>query len=262
MRKVNFQTKIQFVFKDMRVIFGGAFFMMGMVFSSVFIPETDLVTVFFTAENTLEVDGVVLEEHRTNTNVNDENVRAYSFAFTAKDGQTEREGTCYSTTYFSAGDNVSITYRKDDPTKAVVTGTSAKPFPFWTLTVLMFPIVGFVFLIKGVPRIAKKIRIFRDGLFTEGVFVEEVATNVSVNDRQIVAYKYVFEIDGEVHSAEFRGTRNTVVPKSAIVMYLKDNPHEGLVIEGLPSSIRERIKVEARQYELGSNEAGKNLSRV
>jgi hypothetical protein len=154
-----------------------------------------------------------MASHQKNTSVNEETAREYSFAFTPKGWHTEHEGTCYSTTFFATGTNVSITYRKDDPTKAAVTGTNVKPFPIWTLKVLWFPILGFVLLLKGVPRIARKIRVFRNGVFAEGVFVEEVTTNTSVNNRRIMAYQYAYEIDGVVHFAEFRGMRNTVVPK-------------------------------------------------
>ena len=168
--------------------FGSMFFGFGMIFFWVFVMNSTLVDIVRNVQWE-EAEGVVLKLGPTNATVNDAPVYKYTFTYQVNGTDYQAESSTVSPQY-SAGNTVVIEYNRSDPSEARIQGTSRFFFPAFVGFVILFPLIGLIFMYIGFRKNTKSLGLLRHGQFTRGKLVRKEPTNTTINDSPV--YRYVF----------------------------------------------------------------------
>ena len=188
-RPLNIFTQIQILFGGFAVQFGALFFWFGMIFTLIFVGQSELVYLFTIDGEWVETTAVVQQIGDTGVTVNNESLSSYQFSFQL-DNQTLQR-TCYGTQKgINIGDVVPIEYTAWNTDRARIVGMTNKYFPSWIAVVLLFPIIGLIFLLLGFKSNINALYLVRNGLFTKGKKLSATPTNTRINNRTVYAFEF------------------------------------------------------------------------
>jgi hypothetical protein len=211
-RSINLYTKATVLFGGFLQQFGWIFFVMGSLFSWIFIPMSDVKFWFEFGKEWKETPGKIVAVEPTNSAVNDEVVYQYLHSF-------ELNGQRFT------------------GKSSHVAGSRRAVFPAFVLFVLIFPIVGLGFIVFAIRQNLKAIKLLEIGEFTRGTLCSKEATNASVkiNNTTYPVYKYSFEFDagGRTHSAICKTHQAWLVEdeEREIILFDKYNPDFNVVFD-------------------------------
>ncbi|MGH9779701.1 MAG: DUF3592 domain-containing protein, partial [Candidatus Acidiferrales bacterium] len=145
-RPVPFLLRAQVLFGGVFSFIGWVFFTFGMVFAVVFGSFADLTSWYHFRHSPATASGTLLEVKETGASENNNRIYAYRYSFQAEGG--DYEGVSYRTgRHHEAGEQVTIEYVEGNPELSRIRGMRRAEFGPWILFVMIFPLVGFIFIL-------------------------------------------------------------------------------------------------------------------
>jgi len=237
-RRIPFSTRIGILFGGFKSQFGWAFFGFGMIFFWVFAMNADLSDYYFD-EDTVETEGVAIRWQGTGASENEVPVYENYFLFVDEEG-LEHEGVSYATGYaVTSGEALTIEYPQGKPEYARIKGMRNSMFSPFVLFVVIFPLVGLIFILLGIRRSFRSLRLLRYGELAKGVLVSKEATNTRINNRRVYRMTFTFK-DGQ--GREYTVTERTPLPyvlqddKQETLLYLRSRPSNAIMLDNLPGA--------------------------
>lgn len=215
--------------------FGWFFFGFGMIFYWVFAANADFESIYFYVSDVETAPGVVAETEVLNYKVNKKSVHRIDYRFTV--AGVERRGTSYTTdSNFGAGAKATIEYPAGNPDVSRIQGAGSAPMPIWALFVVIFPMIGLIFMSVGFRRGRNAARLLADGIPAVGSRVREEITNVKINNRPVIKYFYEFSAgDGNIYEASASThLPETLAASEQQLLYNPANPGDATLLAHLP----------------------------
>lgn len=234
-RYLSILTRINVLFGGFAVQFGSIFFWFGMVFVLVFVGQSEAVHWFSADGEWVETEGILLEINETSSEINDEYVYEYVFSYNVN-GQSLRGESNATFGGETEGNFVNIEYKSDDPIRSRIIGMTTEMFPGWVaLIVLIFPLIGFFVLFFGFKENLKALQLLRNGSFARGKMLSYEATNTSINDETVYAYKFEFSARNKMYVAECKThlTERVEDEETEKILYYEADPTFNLVYDAM-----------------------------
>lgn len=230
-----------------RLLFGGIFnsigwffLVIGLIFTYVFdIPGTIDGFVNFQGE-LAEAKGVITGTSATNFSENNQVVYEVHFKFRENNGET-LENYSFSVDPPAEGDEVIIEYNPANPYYSRVQGLRFSQAPIWISFILIFPLIGLIFVLINMAKGAATIGLIRKGLLTSGVLKSKSKTAMRVNNQPV--YKLTFEFqarDGRRYSCDAKTNypANLEDEERERILYNPDNPDKAVLVDSLPLNLK------------------------
>ena len=154
-------------------LFGWFFILIGGSLSHFFIMRADLdTTPFGVRENQgwYVTVGQIQDWHTTSASINKQAVKRYQIQFT--DGQgTSRNFEGYSLSFIEINTEIAVEYQMEAKSIPRAEGMTRAPFGPLVLITLIFPIIGFGFVLFGFPSRWRFMRLLSHGDLVEGKFI-------------------------------------------------------------------------------------------
>jgi hypothetical protein len=155
-------------------------------------------------------------------------VYAYYYTFIAENG-TEYDGVSYSTAPpTDEGEKVRIEYPLNRPDISRIRGMQRSPVGLFGAMPVIFPIVGIFFIIPGINKARRAIRLLVIGEQTTGRLKSRVKTSTEINDCPV--YKLTFEFETR------EGLTCEATAKTHLVENLEDEHDEPLLYDPMEPS--------------------------
>lgn len=224
-RQVPWLVRSQVLFGGFLNQFGWAFFGFGFIFVWIFGLNADLSGLLAPLRTMETAEGIILRVEETSATVNETPVYAYTYTFRVESLEKEFQGSSYSTgRQFEPGWTVTVEYLVSNPDVSRIQGMRQAIFGPWVLClVLIFPLIGLVFIIIGLRNGFKADRLLAAGQIAWGELKSKEPTGVRVNNQPV--YKLTFEFraeDGGVYEA---------VAKTHLPHLLEDEVEEQLLYD-------------------------------
>lgn len=221
-RPVPFLLRAQVLFGGVFSFIGWFFFAFGMGFAVVFGSFADLTSWYDFRGAVGTANGTLVEVKETSASENNVRVYSYKYSFTAEGG--DYEGVSYRTgRYHEPGEQVTVEYVEGNPALSRIRGMRRAEFGPWVLFVLIFPLVGFIFILVSLRGGLKANRLLRHGKLAWGELVSKEPTNTRINNRTV--YKLTFEFQPE------EGGHAQAVARSHMPEKLQDEQRERLLYD-------------------------------
>jgi hypothetical protein len=239
-RHIPYSARIAILFGGFKPQFGWMFLAFGMVFFWAFAMNADLSGYYFDEEIEV-VEGISLGANATNASENEIPVYATDYSFRTDDG-IEYHGVSYATgEWVEAGQTLRVEFPKGNPEISRIQGMRMKIFSPFVLFVVIFPGVGLVFILLGLRRSFRALRLLRNGVMTYGLLVSKKRTNVKINGRTVykISFKY-FDRQGGEYIYKLR----TPVPYPLMdedkegLLYLRNKPSCAIMVDSLPAAAK------------------------
>jgi hypothetical protein len=251
-RHIPLTTRLGLLFTGFANLFGWFFFGFGMLFVWMFGGTGYLHDLAFFSGELQTATGRVTDVRKTRLEINDNRVYEYLYIFKA-------EGHSYSGAsdgYFGRyreGDAATIEYVTDDPVHSRLAGMSLGLGGWPFLFALVFPLVGAGFIIAGLRKGLKGIRLLKTGKPADGRYIRREPTSTRINNRTVYSYLFefkdhndrVWQVSGRSHLRDrFSGEPGAVRGGSnepgifEPLVYNPDEPGDALLLDDLPGSPR------------------------
>ena len=238
-RNIPVSTKCRILFGGFKNQFGWAFFGFGMIFFWGFAMNSDLSFLYYTGE-IIRVEGIATHSFEIDATEGNVTVIGNHYKFKTEDG-LEFEGISYATgRSIQAGNIITIEYPEGKPHYSRIKGMRRQIFHAVSLWVILFPFVGLVFILLGLKRSMRALRLLKYGKMTKGKLISKVRTNTKVNGR--IVYKLTFGFKDEIgHEFELREKTHTPHllqnESEERLLYLRHKPAYAIMLDSLPSSV-------------------------
>ena len=218
--------------------FGWFFFGFGLIFFWVFAMNADLSFLYFTGR-LITVEGIVTESFKTGASENDVPVFENYYSFTTLEGE-RLNNVSYSTgTALRSGEKVTIEYPEGNPSYSRIKGMRRQTFGPAILFVVIFPVIGLVFLSAGLKKSLLAIRLLQGGELTTGTLISKVPTGSKINNQTV--YKVTFGFADHL-GREWEVSEKTHLPHlledeaEERLLFFTGNPKSAVMLDSLPSS--------------------------
>lgn len=234
-RHLSILTRINVLFGGFSIQFGSIFFWFGMIFLLVFGGQSNAIHWFSFDGDWVETEALLLEINDGNGSINDEPIYEYVFSYSANG----RSFTGSSSAVFNGEEEntiVQIEYKEGDPTRSRIIGMRSEVFPGWVVfIVIIFPAIGFCFLYFGFKENIKAVQLLKNGTFTRGKMLSYEATNTSINEQTVYAYKFEFYANNKTYIAECKThlTDRVEDEETEKILYDKADPTFNLVYDAM-----------------------------
>lgn len=233
-RTIPITTRLGIFFGGILTQMGWWFFGFGLIFVWSFGLNADLSFIQFRGE-VATVKGQVARIVATNSSENDRRIYEYHFVTTIEEG-TPIGGVSYSSTNHTIqeGDTVTIEFPAEKPQYARIQGMRNAGFPVWVLFVVIFPLIGAIFIVIGLLGAIKTLRLLQYGMFTTATLVSKERTNTTINNQYV--YKLLFRFAdswGNEHEFTNRTHRTYLVDDEPVerIAYLPNNPQNAIPLD-------------------------------
>jgi len=237
-RKIPLSTKCSILFGGFANQFGWAFFGFGMIFFWGFAMNSDLSSLYFTGE-VITVEGTATRSTEVDASEGNVTVIENQYRFRTEDG-VEFEGRSYATGQrIHAGETITIEYPEGKPQYSRIKGMRRHIFSPFVLFVVIFPLVGLIFILLGLKRSIRALRLLKYGEMTKGKLISKVRTNTKINGRPLYKMKFRYK---DYMGNEFELTEKTLTPyvledqSEENLLYSRHKPAYAAMLDSLPSS--------------------------
>jgi hypothetical protein len=221
-RPVPFLLRAQVLFGGVFSFIGWVFFTLGMGFAVAFGSMADVTSWYHFRDPVPTATGRLLEVAETSASENEVRIYAYRYTFEAE-GRTHHGVSYLPGRRHEPGEPVVIEYVEGNPVLSRLRGMRRSEFGPWVLFVMIFPLVGFIFIVVSLRGGLRANRLLRHGKLAWGELVSKEPTNTRINNR--VVYKLTFEFQPE------EGGHAQAVARSHEPEKLQDEPRERLLYD-------------------------------
>lgn len=234
-REVPLSVQLRLFFGGFFNQFGWAFFGFGMIFVLIFGLQTDLSFIYFTGKLEQQ-NAFLIHVEPTNMSTNNQVINVYYFRYRGLNGEP-LQAVSYSTELKEDSASVKIEYPAGKPHLARIVGMRRAQLPPIALVVLIFPLVGLVFMSIAMRKGWKSIRLLKNGVLTRGKLIAKKTTNIRVNNQPMFEYHFEFKDElGQTHVVKEKAVDNPELEDEAQEALLYDpiQPQKGILLDNLP----------------------------
>ncbi len=228
-------------------LFGCIWLSISMIAVWVFVPLTDVSSLWKFSGEMVQATGRVIDLEGTNYSEGGSDdtpgtpVFAVRYEFTDSRG-VAHQGRSYTLGSLHApGAPVKVEYRADDPEVSRIVNARSAPAPIWVLLVIMiFPTIGVLFLLFGLREGIRRASLLGNGELVRGKLAGKSPTNTRINNRQVYKFEYEFEAhDGSRHIAVARSHEAQRLEDEEFeqILYHPRNPSRSCVVDALPAGV-------------------------
>jgi hypothetical protein len=182
-----------------------------------------------TSAATVTLMGTATGWSETSTSVNDAPVVANHYEFSLND-QIYENVAYFTDKGLDTGTPVKIKVLVSDPTVSVIEGArSSEISAMFLLLLLSFPLISLLVVIRILLKARRRIGLMTNGIETQGIVIETINTNVSVNEE--VVFKVIIEYTG------VDGKLRRVTTRTTDLEELLDEPEETLLVHPTKPSV-------------------------
>ncbi|MCD4824453.1 MAG: DUF3592 domain-containing protein [Phycisphaerae bacterium] len=225
-------------------LFGWVFFGFGMFFVWAFVGNVDYSVVHFqgqlaTAEGTVtHCEESSFSKDNSNTSENTP-IYANHYTFTDSDGRERSDVSYASGEQLEPGKSVTLEFPQGKPELSRIKGMRRSPMSLWNMIVLIFPLVGLVFIVIGLRKGRKAVHLLTYGVQGEGVLIDMQPTRTQINNQTV--YKLTFEFvadDGQTYKAvaKTHQTDELEDEETERLLYDPADPSCAVMMDALPGS--------------------------
>ncbi|MCC7509824.1 MAG: hypothetical protein IT464_10650 [Planctomycetes bacterium] len=228
-------------------LFGSIWLSISMIAVWVFVPMTDVSSLWRFSGELVQASGRVIAQESTGFSEGGSDdtpgTPVYSVRYEFADSRgVVHEGTSYTLgSVYAQGGPLNIEYRADDPKTSRIVGARTAPVPIWLLLVIMiFPTIGVVFLFFGLREGIRRTALLGNGKLVRGRLVGKSPTNTRINNQQVYKFEFEFEAeDGSRHIAVARTheTHRLQDEETEQILYHQRNPLRSCVVDALPAGV-------------------------
>jgi hypothetical protein len=242
-RSVPLLMRLQMVFGGTSNQLGWLFFGFGLLFFSAFGWYADLTSMIYFRGELAQVKGVITSSRNTgyvtggSKRSKGRSIYEQHYSFTAADGK-QYQGVSYEDINGSrSGYEALIEYRPSNPNISRVYGNRKNILPPLAILTAIFPLIGSLFIIKGVKQGIKANQLLENGRLEMGRLISKYPTNVRINKRAV--YKMTFEF-ALPDQSKFQVTTKTHITEllenesQEPLLYEPNNPNNAIMIDNLP----------------------------
>jgi hypothetical protein len=221
-RRIPWTVAAQLRFGGVFGTVGWAVFLFGLMMSSIFISQSEAVTMRWFRGPIAREAGEVTATSATNMKENNSRVYAVEAIYEHDGGR--RFVRSYTTWAPPAvGSPVTVEIDLADTSHARIAGLRTRPFGAFVAFVVIFPLVGLALAAAQLWRSRRPLDLLRRGLVAKGTFVEKHPTNTRINRRTVYRMVFSYEDDKE---RRFRVEARTHTPE-----VLEDEAHEQVLYD-------------------------------
>ena len=212
-----------------------------------FVPNADWMGLYHFRGDLATAEGVVLESRETNCSVNDVEVYAQTYRFTASDG-AEYRNTSYATgRRLEEGAAVTVEYVPGNPSISRIRGMRRGMFGVegWVGALIggifvVFPAVGIGMLAVGLRKGIKANRMLASGKPALGKLKAKRPTHTRINNRTV--WEFTFEFVAEDNrpyetKARTHKTEDLSDPAGEYLLYDTFNPSCAALLDDMPGGV-------------------------
>lgn len=231
-RYLSLLTQVKLIFGGVEAQMGSIFFWFGMIFVLIFVGQSELMYLFSFDGDWIRGEGLVSEISEASVEINEEEIYNYTFSFSI-DGQSIQGTSSGVYNGLNEGDITAIEYKEHNPTRARILGTSTALFPVWVGFILIFPLIGLIFMIIGYRNNIKALRLIKSGKFTRGRMLKYEATNTEINGEQVYAYDFEFNVGGKTYVSKCKTHLANRVEDEELekILYNTSDPNDSIVYD-------------------------------
>lgn len=253
-RTVPFSVQLRLLLGGFRNQFGWLLVGVGLMFVWVFGGTNVLYNLAFFSGELATTEGTISAVVETDITINDQRVYEYEYAYTVDDVSYRGATKGFASKYQENG-SVTIEYCVDDQARSRIPRLSTTSIGL--LVVVIFPLIGVIFIAFGVRKGLKGGRLLRDGRQAVGVLVSCEATNARVNDQVVYEFTFTFEAGDDksyevvtkTHETErFAGEGNLKIDQGKKrtshagvqepILYNPFDPTDAVMLDDLPGGPR------------------------
>lgn len=199
-RLVSLPVRLKLMLGGFSNQFGWLFFGFGLVFVWVF-GGSDFFynTAFFSGELAV-TDGIVTQVEETNLTINESSVYAYHYKYSV-DEKTYTGNTRAFGGRYQVNNTADIEYVVSDHGRSRIKNLSTG-IGWGSVLTVIFPIIGLIFMVSGIQKGTKGVRLLCEGKQAMGRLVSREATGTKINDQTVYKFSFEFEADdGRTYTA-------------------------------------------------------------
>jgi hypothetical protein len=246
-RNVPLSVRIRVLFGGFLNQFGWIFFGFGLVFVWAFTLNADL-TSWYRFQGQLDItEGKVIGSKKTlfsegeKSHYKDTHVYAIHYAFTAADGTEYKDLSYITGKQFEQGQKVSVEYPQGKPQISRIKGMRRKPVGFFGFLPALFPLIGLLFIIRGIKKGIKANRLLTLGEQTTGKLKSKEKTKTKVDKKPVYKLTFVFNTpDGMTYEAmaKTHETGKLEDQTEEPLLYEPMRPSYAVMLDDLPGNPR------------------------
>jgi len=246
-RSVPLSVRLRILLGGFLNQFGWIFFGFGLVFVWAFTLNADL-TSWYRFRGQLETsEGKVIDCKKTlyseggSKHSKGTPVYEIHYDFTTADG-TEYKGLSYITgKQFELGQKVTIEYPQGKPQTSRIKGMRQKPVGLFGIFPVVFPMIGLLFIIRGIKKGIKANRLLTLGEQTTGRLKSKERTNTKVNKKPVFKLTFEFNTPEEMTYETLVKTHETGKLEDQAeepLLYDPVHPSYAVMLDDLPGNPR------------------------
>lgn len=242
-QKLPVSKKI-FLFYRPTTLFGLIFTVFGLFFCSVFLQGLDINEIIKLNGELGETQGTITNISETSMTVNDSRIFEYQYEYKV-------ENTHYLWQSYNGfnsleiGNSVPVEYNLSSPQYSIIKGYKNLMGGYGSLFVIIFPLIGILFLIASLSKGITFSKIINNGVLTHGKFSHKEATSTEINGKTVYKLYFTFEDRKNIkHTIKVKThkTDRLTDENKELLIYKRDTPKETLLVDDLPKSVAKHIK--------------------
>lgn len=231
-RKVSFFAAMKVLFDDYTVLIGISILMVGLLFSQLSVGQSKFMEYINFSGDWVQTNGRLVE-YSIHGKKGLRDFYRYDFEITVE-GKLY-EGTSYGT-FLEGGATVDclVEYRRFNPNRSRIVGTSAELYPALAACFLLLPLIGLIIMLIGLKKSSRILFLLKYGILSQGKTLSVKPIAALGGGR---AYKFVFEF--EVNNKQYKASCLTQEKERVEddelynILYNKKNPNKNIVYDAL-----------------------------
>jgi hypothetical protein len=236
-RSIPFPLQVQIIFGDLITVFGWFFLTIGLIFSSIFLSMSDFSDWRFKKDSP-KTQATITNIEYGNASENKKAIFSYHYEFTDLQG-VKQKGISYGFQgKYNVGDKATVIFLEKKPEYSRIENLRKEPFGQFTLFVLIFPLVGGSIVFFSIPKALKKIRILREGVIGEGVYLRMEPTNTSINRQRVMRLFFELKVGNKIYEVSTQTHHDSLIRKLTDetpqkLLYLPQHPEQAVLLDNV-----------------------------
>lgn len=231
-RKISFWAAMKVLFDDYTVQIGTGVLAVGLIFTQLSVGQSKFMELI-NISGEWEQTGGRLVEYSMHGKNGVKDFYSYDFEFTVED--ILYKGTSYGTVLEGgAREDCVVEYRRFNPRRSRIVGTSAELYPVLAVCFLLLPLFGLIIMSIGLSKKIKVLRLLKYGILSQGK-TQGVKRIAALGGGR--AYKFVFEFKAKDKSYEAscvtQEKERVEDDELYNILYDENNPNKNVVYDAL-----------------------------
>lgn len=237
-RQIDLWTSLVMLTGGFGMSFGLFFIAIGSLFVWIMGSESEAMFWFEGSARWMPLQATVNLVEPTNMSENDVVIFRHQYSYELDWNVYQGEAYDLGSRY-QPGDKIPIEFQDHDPAISRAIGMRRAPFGGWIMALLLiFPFIGLAFVVGGVVKNLKLLRMLRNGAFSRAKLVDTQPTNTAINNQKVYQYTFAFEVGGHSFKASCKTHQGAAVTDedTEIVLYDPYDPAQNIVYDAYPQA--------------------------